>query len=109
MRDVKSLKGLKSKLRINSISISRESTNISIINSSIHDVLDLKGKFKKYGLLNKTKFPTVQEDVDLELDTLFDQSINSPINQSFDQSIRSENYKFSRYLQTGRAQYTSFM
>ena len=82
IRIEKSLKVLKSKSRINSISISRESANISIINSSIRDVLDLKGKFIKHSLLNKTKFPTVQEDVNLELETSFDQSINQSINQS---------------------------
>ena len=90
IRIEKSLKVLKSKSRINSISISRESANISIINSSIHDVLDLKGKFIKHSLLNKTKFPTVQEDVNLELETCFDQSINQSINQSGQKIINSQ-------------------
>ena len=90
IRIKKSLKVLKSKSRINSISISRESANISIINSSIHDVLDLKGKFIKHSLLNKTKFPTVQEDVNLELETCFDQSINQSINQSGQKIINSQ-------------------
>ena len=85
IRIEKSLKGLKSKSRINSISISRESANISIIDSSIRDVLDLKGKFIKHALLNKIKFPTVQEDVNVELETSFDQSINQSINRPINQ------------------------